>query len=366
MDGSGGRPLGRPDVAPVDLVWPPDLLPPSRPPALLYLDLNHWIGLSKARLGRESGSRYQSLLEALRLVTEGRRVRILLSGSLVQEISAIRDPGQREHLAAVIEELTEFEYLAGLVDVRKLELQAVMDAMTGTRGLGLGPVQLIGKSLLHSFGMVGGLRVVDANGEPVALGAQDRERLAGLERIAEKMLVAGPTDDDVPGLQELGYAPEIPRDALVTNALIEQEFADRQLSETWRRGRLRDVLIAREVNLELNEMLAAELHARGLTLADVATSLPEARRLVLSMPSSCVVVEMKTSYHRDSRKRWTINDLHDIHAMSLAVPYCDIVFTDAAARDAVRRAKLHKRMNTLLPRTPEELREILQGLPGCD
>lgn len=360
-----GRPKLRPDMAPFELVWPSALKRPATPPALLYLDLNHWINLAKARLQRGSAVRYQELLYECRLAVTEKRTRIVLSAPLVEEIYAIRDPRQRNDLADLIAELTQFEYVAGLVDVKKLELQATLDAMTGTRGLAFSPVPLIGRSLLHAFGMVGGLSMVDADGLPVDRsnlepGHQELQR--ALERQAERLLIAGPGDEDIPGMRKQGYAPEVHRESLAGNVRIEQHFADKQLNERWRRGRLRDVLAGREVNLELNDMLTSELTARAMTLSDVVDNLTDARRLVLSMPSSCVTVELKTHYHRDAKKRWSVNDLHDISAMSLAVPYCDIVFTDAAARNGLVRAKLHERMNTILPRTPEDLAVILRDL----
>jgi hypothetical protein len=351
----------------VDLIWPPGLIPPQKPPTLLYLDLNHWINLSKARLDRKTGARYQGLLEACRRAVLERRVRIVLSGSFVQEFWAIPNPRQRDDLVDLIDELTNFEYLLSLVDVIYLELQATLDEMTGAPGHRYSPLNIVGRGLLYSFGMAGGLRLVDADGRDTTAearlqgGPEFERRFKDLERTGERMLLAGARDEDIPGMREKGYAPEIPRNGLADNVKIEQAFADTQLNEHWRRGRLRDVLTGREVYLELNEMLGAELAVRKLTLEDVAGNLPDARRLVLSMPSRAVTVELKTGYHRDSRRRWNSNDLYDISAMAVAVPYCDIVFTDAAVRNGLIRAKFDKRMDTMLPRTPDELSAMLDN-----
>lgn len=359
----------RGDRAPVELIWPPGLVGPTRPPALMYLDLNHWINLSKARLGRESGARYQNLLHACRRAVDEKRVRIVLSGSFWEEFSAIPNPQQRNDMVDLIDELTDFEYLAGSVEVMMLELQATLDAMTATRGFGYSTVELVGRSLLHTFGMVGGLRIVDQDGKDTTAalhaqrGPEFAHRFMELERTAERMLLAGPSDEEIPSLRKGGYAPERPRQRIVDNLKIEQTFADDQLDEHWRRGRLRDVLTGRELFLELNDMLRAELEVRQLGLKNVGGNLADARRLVLSMPSRAVTVELKTRYHRDANKRWTTNDLHDIHAMAVAVPYCDIVFTDAAARSGLLAAKLPQRMNTVLPRTPDELVGLLNALP---
>ena len=64
--------------------------------------------------------------------------------------------------------------------------------------------------------------------------------------------------------------------------------------------------------------------------------------------------------YRNASRRWTDDDLYDIGALALAIPYCDLVFTDAAARNAVVSAGLDKAMSTLMPRSPAELVDAVQ------
>ena len=51
---------------PVDLEWPEGLVRPASPPRLVYLDLNHWIGLAQASTGKRDGERYVDVLAAAR------------------------------------------------------------------------------------------------------------------------------------------------------------------------------------------------------------------------------------------------------------------------------------------------------------
>jgi S-adenosylhomocysteine hydrolase len=50
--------------------------------------------------------------------------------------------------------------------------------------------------------------------------------------------------------------------------------------------------------------------------------------------------------HRNRDKWWACNDIFDIDALSLAVPYCDIVVTDSHRRHVLRTAHLDERMDT--------------------
>lgn len=349
----------RPDTAPVDLVWPEQLILPSRPPRLIYLDLNHWIGLARAAAGRPDGARYAGLLAALDAAMNTGQARVVLTGSLFWEISKNEDPRQRLAYADIIDRLTNFEYLCGLPDLMKLELTSVLDELTGTTGLSWLPTSLIGPGVLSAFGMAGNIQIFQGDTDVTAEATQSGIDVAALQRRGERMFIEGPAAFDMDDLRQRGHRPDVANQSVTGNIAIEQYFADHQLDEHWRRGRLRDILLARDLSLELLDALILEGNARNLTVSDMVGSRQQGRRLVLGMPTRCVVVEMKTGYHRNAQKRWSVNDLHDIDALANAVPYCDVVFTDAAARRCLLQAGLDERMQTFLPRTPDECAEAL-------
>ncbi len=56
----------RTDVSPL---WPTNLVPAAS--SLIYLDLNHWIGLAKAHTGHGDGKRFRSALNLLRAARDG-------------------------------------------------------------------------------------------------------------------------------------------------------------------------------------------------------------------------------------------------------------------------------------------------------
>ena len=119
--------------------------------------------------------------------------------------------------------------------------------------------------------------------------------------------------------------------------------------------------MARHLFYELNETLHQQLRRRGRRIEDLGETLDDRRAFILRMPSQRVIVELKTSYHRNPNHRWTTNDLHDIDAMSLALPYCDVVLTDAAVRSHAQRSGLERLLHVALPRTPMEAADMLDG-----
>src|SRR5690606_32896496 len=102
------------------------------------------------------------------------------------------------------------------------ELQATLDSHTGTLGLGFTPIELVGESILHAMGRVGGLRImrdgVDVTADMIANDPSLRDQLTEMERMAEKSLLAGPADADIPALRDGGYRPEIPQQQVRDNA----------------------------------------------------------------------------------------------------------------------------------------------------
>jgi hypothetical protein len=350
-------------------VWPAEIMRAPDCPSLVYLDLNHWINLAKARAGKVDSESYVPLLDSCRKARARGVVAFPLSIPFVEEFSAIAAPRQRDEIVDLIDELTDFEYLAGAPEVMQLELQALLDERTGTSGFGFRPINIIGKSMLTGLGMVGGLRIYDASGADVTDqsiidgGPTFARRFADMNRTAERDLLRGPRDEEIAPLRAAGYRPEVVRQRHLDNTTIEQWFADTHLNEHWRKGRLLDVLAARHATLELIDMLTRELMQRGVTLTELVPNFRNRYDMPLAMPSSMVWVAIKTHYHRDATRKWTPNDLYDIAALGVAVPYCDVVFTDRAVRNAIRSMGVDSLMHTHLPRTPLELAALLDDLP---
>jgi hypothetical protein len=351
------------------LVWARVMRP--RVP-IVYLDLNHFINLSKAKIDPDiAPPGYSGLLNsAAAAVGEGRAV-FPLSTQHVFEISSIKDPKQRKGIADVMEMLSRFGYLLGRPEIARLEIEAgIEDVLSEPAGLTMVP--LIGNSFGWAFGMVGGMRFVDADGVDASGSARRDMGAEGYERFmrfanytVERAMLDGPSDAEVPALRENGYAPEVARDGQASRLNFELELSARLAnSPEWRRGRLRDVVSAREIGHEwldaINEVNEQRVRA-GRTSFDPTDD--GMRRFYAAMPHTQVAISMKTRYHRNPAHRWTTNDIADIDAMSVAYAYCDAVFTDKAARAALAQSKELRVFNTFLPRTVQELIDWLNQLP---
>jgi hypothetical protein len=273
----------------------------------------------------------------------------------------------------VMEELSGFNYLLGRPQIQQLEVEAAINEIPGVGIAPQGPIPLIGPSLLRAFGKRGGLEIHAP--DPDAAAAQVCEALgidpgsdaaASLERWAERQLLTGPDDHNDPQLVGAGYTLEGWRKTLRKRAeqerqLVPQLDADPKL----RRDRLRDVINARETCIELKDVRDKMTAAINTSFAGLLEGdRSKLRNFNDGMPSTRVAVSLKERYHRDGRHEWTSNDIQDIDALAIAVPYCDAVYADKAARNGVDQSKELRVFGTHLPRRPQELTEWLDDRPS--
>jgi hypothetical protein len=362
-----GEATGVDNAAP-EIVWPPRVVQPARPPALVCLDLNHYINLARTAAGLKAPDGYDGLLRAATGARWQDRAVFPLSGTHYMEMSGILDPAQRASVAEVMESLSGFRVLIGRVTLAELEIDALLSP-----GPAAERIDLLGPTFGWAFGMRGGLTIRDVDGNDSsasmrkAVGDREYERIMAEAALAlEKGMLAGPPDEEIAALRAASYAPEKTREVTERRAQQERDLSARlDQEDRWRRGRLRDVVSASELTHEWLDQITRATLARGTDIGQIVRGDRERMRAFAeSMPSNRVAVSLKTSYHRDGRHQWTVNDIHDIDALAVAVPYCDAVFTDKAARNALAASRELRPFGTFLPRKPGELSDWLDNLTG--
>lgn len=350
----------------VVLAWPPSLELPSENIVVVYLDLNHWISLAQASVRHQKGIPFLDVLQACRDARGTGNAMFVLSAAHYAEMLKIKDPAQRRTIAKVMEELTDFATLVSRVVVMELEMATALDRMTKSSAPAV-PVSLLGRGVRHAFGIQSGLRFMGPAGDDQTARFREQIGIAAFDALVtkanlmlERGVLSGPEDADVEQLRSLGWSPEHIEAGAKRRAEEEQAQSRRLEGEgPWRRERLRDVIAARELLIELNGIFCRALAARQLKPTDVLRDPESGRAFLRSMPSTEVAMELKTAWHRNRDKPWTPNDIHDIDALSLAVPYCDVVVTEKACHHALTAAELGKRMHTALLRNLHDVPDTL-------
>ena len=354
-----------------DLVWAKVMRP--RIP-LVYLDLNTIIYIARTLGGHTNvPAGYAELWKSAVRAKEEKRAMFPLGESHLWEISKITDPKQRGHLADILETLSDFQYLLGRTSIAELEFEAGIAKVMG-EDVTAGSLMLVRPTMGQVFGRVGGVNIVDAEGNDVSdsvrVGMSDAEfgaLKAKLNYKFERGILRGPSDQDVVALRgNPGYRPEVAIASHQSRVGWELD-TERVLNEDpkWRHGRLRDVIAAREIVhkwLYLFTRLRIERLQAGLPTFD--PSGDEMCSFFGSMPHAQVAISVKTRLHQDPRHKWTPNDISDIDAISVAYPYCEAVFPDKAMRAALTNSKELRSLGTFVPRRPQDLAEWLDALPG--
>lgn len=194
-----------------DYVWPSGVYRPREP--LVYLDLNHWIGLAKAYVGHPAGRGFVGVLNAGLHAAQRGSVKFPLSATHYLETQRIKDPAQRRSIAEVMEELSSFRTLLHVGVMREMEIQAALDSQLGPQSEPL-RLPLIGVGVAWAFGQTLRLTIQDVDGNDCATDARQEfpggpeafdDRVRGLQLQFERDVLMGPQDPDE------SSAPGMPR-----------------------------------------------------------------------------------------------------------------------------------------------------------
>jgi hypothetical protein len=98
-----------------------------------------------------------------------------------------------------------------------------------------------------------------------------------------------------------------------------------------------------------------ELARRYADFASLISSPEAARRFTDCMPSADVWITLLTTRHRNPQTRWTANDIYDADALSVAVPYCDVVATEKHATSLLESKGLPERVGTVVVTSLDDL-----------
>lgn len=334
-------------------------------PLVVYLDTNHWYALGRANAGIRDLPTDRELLERLRMLR--REGRIVLPLSAVHYSELWENPRDRLTAEAteVMEELSDFWTLAPLSAVFAEEFDTQLKARFGRPAV-VRVSPKIGRGVGFANGMAGSFRI-DAS--PAAMEALQRrlgqDGIRQLEASAnaafERLALRGARD-------VAGFNPYADRDRAEARLARVLRVVDNLRADPSLYRRVDDVVVAGEFVAEMFEdFLGALVHADDdpyRIATELTASKEQMTELLLAMPSRRVAVTIRQRYHRDLEHRWTVSDLRDIDALSIAAPYCDVVVTDNAVRTAITHAHLDQLFSTVVISHREQLAQFLPTSAG--
>jgi hypothetical protein len=332
-------------------------------PLRVYLDLNHWYTLGEALAGHPAKPEDVGILQRLTQGVEQGRLEFPLSSVHYMELAENPRDNQRTEAANVMVKLSRFVTMAPIGKVIKEELATGFNRRFGRPAF---PVKVpkFGNGVGFAFGETVNFRLVGGTADDRAaieaqVGMSIAEMEARVNAAAEYDLLAQPSramSSQIPGYDPYAARRVADQELASFNVMVNSLRTDPDLA-----SRPLDAICARQFLHEfMDHYTQAQLDA-GFTVNRTAFhSREELSGFLMSLPSRRVATMIQFHYLQDVHRDWAINDLRDIHALSLAIPYCDVVVTDKKAWDATaNRAHLDTEFKTRIFRRLAELDEYL-------
>ena len=346
----------------------PDLHPP-RP--CVYLDQWVWIRLARAANGEPREDSDPQVLAAVQDAAENGVV-FPLSTTHHIERSKTTDPRQRLDVARIMASISHCRTLRA----RKVLLRhQMLHAMHLTFGQAFRPQapDVLGTGVRWAFdGEPGPLVLCGPDGlvDPATIDGMP-EFLRKANQLAELMILAGPGDEEVGILrQQYGYRPEAMIEVGASRLEWESSYVDLLADHPASRAELRVHLQVRELLHEHLAMYQALTSEYRINLSREVGHNPDrpnvSRRRMVSfadtIPSLRIAVDLKVELFRNVTKPWTMNAIHDIDALSMAVPYCHVVVPDREMTNLLSRSGTGPRHGTNIITTLSDLPDALPEL----
>ena len=154
-----------------------------------------------------------------------------------------------------------------------------------------------------------------------------KELEAKLTMKAEFEMLRGPYDSMVQELRDsYGYAPEDAEKIARQRAANEEELAQRLIADPNLKKKFDNIVTARYIIREMGTALTKA----GMTIEDLfARGADDVTQFVHAIPTADVFVTFTKANLKNLHRGWKKNDIHDMDALTVAIPYCDIVVTES-------------------------------------
>ncbi|GAA4483685.1 hypothetical protein GCM10023191_005670 [Actinoallomurus oryzae] len=316
----------------------------------VYLDQNKWIELLRAK--GDSPAR-----ETLSLLSESISREVIvcpLSASHYLETWHRSDWESRHRLAGLMRDLSGYAAIAPIHTLQRLEVEAaVLEHLTSMPRRPFADICAIGYGVNHAFASpTGRLRFV----ETVATDSSPDGPPADVPRAFFDDLALIP-DKTYQWWSLAGFEESMRMDGLdvITQHRRGQRWAEDQqavmdsLTHPASRADLDDIVATGEIIDLLDDInivckrFNLDPHNLPITKGRAAT-----KAFIEHIPTRACVYHFKRLRHRNQQHRWTQHDFADIMALSVAIPYCDVVVTEKQWVHLAKTAGLGERYDTLV------------------
>jgi hypothetical protein len=318
----------------------------------IYLDQNKWIDLARAVNGADGGERFEDARLILTAGVSSGDLSLPLSSAHYMETQNRREWNSRRRLGQTMLAFSKLQTIAPPDALLPPELDRAIVSLYGS-ALKPRPLQVFGSGVAHAFA---------EDFEPWRVPDEQRASIAdpgALERQANDLLQRAALLGPTPGMEAAGIPDFDPFSHLEVGeryAESKEKLRAIRVAERWNSGE-RSMRVARaQAITDHQEPIEEALTRAGLTIDVLIDSEQEGMgAFVEAVPTILTSSELERHRHVASQKPWERQDLNDIGALSVAIPYCDIVVTERFWTDAAERSELPEKFGTVVTSDLAEL-----------
>lgn len=322
----------------------------------VYLDQNKWIDLARAETGHPQGARFVETLAVLKAAADDGRARFPLSLAHYYETGKQRDRRKREDLASTMMRLAGMQRIAPPHVIVPSEVErALIDSFD--LDVAVAELDLFGFGVAHASASPSLRYVAPVEYRGVPLPAHVRQELQRrVEPEYERVILAGATPDGMPDDRRIVLND--------MKNLTDDRFVDgqRKVADVLKivgRGRINDVMVA-TATADIIDPLLRISGQLGIAFDDIVDRITH---LVEAMPARWVEMSLRQARQANPQKEWSGNDLNDVTALAIAVPYCDIVVTEKSWAAMLTDAKVPARFGHVVTASLNDLVNRLEATP---
>lgn len=313
----------------------------------IFLDLNHWIALSKAYYGMPDHPKHIEALSLFQSKIRKKEVILPLQISHLVEFSRHSNEARRKRMAFVFEELSQRWFFAPWSAILPYELSVAISRIFDTQETIAKP-EIFGKGALFSVSPSAKQTFIENKKLKMEF---DFYELLSSQPGALFDLLTFPNEDGrkkqlfSDRKRRIGYAADC------------EQLRDRNDSlDLSRRAQ------AASYTIEHQEELQRRLLAAGKTFFDFKALGPTGMSDFFDeVPSLDVDRTLCIFRDRQWNRRIDDNDMNDIGYLSKAIPYCDVVLVENLWAHAIRTQGLDEKYNTKVFTNLKDLVDYFNG-----
>lgn len=326
----------------------------------IYLDQNIWVELAKAKLGSTAAHPvFEDAYYLAKRAAELGLASFVLSQTHLYETQKKQNWNSRLDIVELMAELSRLHTIKHVTAIVPLEVDHAIQAINGQIPCA---VTVFGVGVAN---LLPGLERPSTFPDGISW-----EKFGYRKSFVESLVSSGP-DCAWDLISLAGARPGANSDTdqmMAQLRAVDDQFAAEQakLAATIRdlqlRGRNLEVGLAEYTLLEIrHELIRAALACGTRTEVIIEYITRHTMALLKSLPSRWTVHAMYLQ-HAQPQKAWKPNDLQDLTALSIAVPYCDAVATEKHWTHMLKRRHIDAAFDTTLIASPQQLVNYLATL----